>query len=175
MAPRLASDPLCLAAECLWFVGWHPHCSGHTGKFLTIPEWKLLARLLQQSLANRKPFPFFFFLWGLKKDCNRLRKNSSKMGSIFPKILKMSNDSWAGGTFSPYCLCYCIHHNKAKQNKMKSSKPRAGHLLRTHQPENTGYATTSRWEHAQCSDGQTHPLWLTVAFIYIPFDFSFNF
>ena len=45
-------------------------------------------------------------------------KNSSKVPSIFPKILKMSNDSWAGGTYSPYCLCYCLLESKAKkQNK----------------------------------------------------------
>lgn len=98
------------------------------------PWMKAAARLLQQSLANRKPFLFFFFFYCLKKDRDRLRKNSSKMGSIFPKILKMSNDSWAGGTYSPYCLCYCIHQNKAKQNKMKTSKPCTVHLLRTHHP-----------------------------------------
>lgn len=58
------------------------------------------------------------------------KKNSSKVPSIFPEILKMSNDSWAGGTYSPYCLCYCLLESKAKRKK-EPGRPCTGHLLGT--------------------------------------------
>lgn len=51
------------------------------------------------------------------------------MVSIFPKILKMSNDSWAGGTYSPYCLCYCIHESKAKTKPNKNQASLAQHTF----------------------------------------------
>lgn len=49
----------------------------------------------------------------------------------------MSNDSWAGATYSPYCLCYCLLESKAKKKtkkttkKQKPGRPCTGHLLGT--------------------------------------------
>lgn len=43
------------------------------------------------------------------------------MASIFPKMLKMSSDSGAGGNYSPSCLCDCIRESKTKQNKNQAS------------------------------------------------------
>lgn len=51
---RLASNPLCLLAACLWFVGWHPQCSGHVGKFFDSGRMEAAAFVLLQLHETNK-------------------------------------------------------------------------------------------------------------------------